>query len=85
MKTKQTHNIYKPAKIKVFSMGRIKTAMVKNLTKKLYKNHKPLFKEDFNENKLVLADLIKTESKKLRNVIAGYLTRLVKQERLENT
>lgn len=66
-------------------MGRIKTSMIKNLTKKLYNNHKPLFKEDFNENKLVLKDLIKTESKKLRNVIAGYLTRLVKQERLENT
>ena len=65
-------------------MGRIKTSMIKNLTKKLYNNHKNLFKEDFNDNKLVLADLIKTESKKLRNIIAGYLTRLVKQEKLEN-
>ena len=66
-------------------MGRIKTSMVKNLTKKLYNNNKTLFKEDFSQNKLILNDLIKTESKKLRNVIAGYLTRLVKQEKLENT
>ncbi len=64
-------------------MGRIKTSMVKNLTKKLYANNKTLFKEDFESNKLVLNDLIKTESKKLRNIIAGYLTRLVKQAKLE--
>ncbi|MEK6936623.1 MAG: 30S ribosomal protein S17e [Nanoarchaeota archaeon] len=66
-------------------MGRIKTSMIKNLTKKIYLNNKPLFKEDFESNKLILNGLIKTESKKLRNIIAGYLTRLVKQEKLENT
>jgi len=65
-------------------MGRIKTSLIKNLTKKLYNNNKAQFKEDFNENKLILNDLIKTESKKLRNIIAGYLTRLVKREKLEN-
>jgi small subunit ribosomal protein S17e len=65
-------------------MGRIKTSLIKNLTKKLYNNNKSQFKEDFNENKLILNDLIKTESKKLRNIIAGYLTRLVKREKLEN-
>ena len=64
-------------------MGRIKTSMIKNITKKIYNNNKSLFKEDFNENKLILNNLIKTESKKLRNIIAGYLTRLVKQEKLE--
>ena len=64
-------------------MGRIKTSLIKNLTKKLYSNNKSLFKEDFESNKLVLAGLIKTESKKLRNIIAGYLTRLVKQAKLE--
>lgn len=66
-------------------MGRIKTSMIKNITKKIYNNNKQLFKEDFNQNKLILDDLIKTESKKLRNIIAGYLTRLVKREKLENT
>ncbi len=65
-------------------MGRIKTSLIKNLTKKIYSNNKAQFKEDFNENKLILNDLIKTESKKLRNIIAGYLTRLVKREKLEN-
>ncbi len=65
-------------------MGRIKTAMIKSITLKLYNKNKGLFKDKFNENKLILNDLIKTESKKLRNIIAGYLTRLVKQEKLEN-
>ena len=64
-------------------MGRIKTSMIKSITFKLYNNNKGLFKDKFSENKLLLNDLIKTESKKLRNIIAGYLTRLVKQEKLE--
>ena len=64
-------------------MGRIKTAMIKSITLKLYHKNKDLFKEKFDDNKLILNDLIKTESKKLRNIIAGYLTRLVKQEKLE--
>ena len=64
-------------------MGRIKTSMIKSVTLKLYHNNKGLFSEKFEDNKLALNDLIKTESKKLRNIIAGYLTRLVKQERLE--
>ena len=64
-------------------MGRIKTAMIKSVTLKLYNKNKDLFKEKFDDNKLILNDLIKTESKKLRNIIAGYLTRLVKQEKSE--
>jgi len=64
-------------------MGRIKTSMIKSVTFKLFKTKKELFKDNFEENKLILNDLIKTESKKLRNIIAGYLTRLVKQEKTE--
>ena len=64
-------------------MGRIKTSMIKSVTLKLYKNNKEKFKDNFEDNKLILKDLIQTESKKLRNIIAGYLTRLVKQERSE--
>lgn len=63
-------------------MGRIKTSMIKSVTFKLFKDNKDKFKDNFEENKLLLNDLIKTESKKLRNIIAGYLTRLVKQEKL---
>ena len=64
-------------------MGRIKTSLIKSVTLKLFKNNKGVFKDNFEENKVLLAGMIKTESKKLRNIIAGYLTRLVKQEKLE--
>ena len=64
-------------------MGRIKTSMIKSITFKLFNNNKGLFKDKFDENKLILNGLIKTESKKLRNIIAGYITRLVIQEKLE--
>ena len=64
-------------------MGRIKTSLIKSVTLKLFKNNKALFKDKFEDNKLILNDLIKTESKKLRNIIAGYITRLVKQEKSE--
>ena len=66
-----------------FDMGRIKTSLIKSVTLKLFKNNKGLFKDKFEDNKLILNDLIKTESKKLRNIIAGYITRLVKQEKSE--
>ena len=59
-------------------MGRIKTQLVKRTTLTLFKEHKDKFKKDFNENKLVLVDLVDFPSKKIKNTVAGYITRLVK-------
>jgi len=39
------------------------------------------FKKDFSKNKKLVEEVAVIPSKKLRNVIAGYLTRLVKQEK----
>ena len=62
-------------------MGRIKTTLVKRTSRKLFEQHPDKFKPDFNENKAILAQFIKVEErKKLRNIIAGYITRLVKRE-----
>ena len=60
-------------------MGRIKTILVKRVTKKLVEEHKDEFSEDYNKNKEVLRKYINVRSPKIRNVIAGYTTRLVKQ------
>ena len=38
------------------------------------------FTPDFEKNKEVVSKMISTQSKKLRNIIAGYVTRLVKKE-----
>lgn len=62
-------------------MGRIKTILVKRVTKKLVEEHKDEFCEDYNKNKEVLRKYINVRSPKIRNVIAGYTTRLVKQSK----
>ena len=66
-------------------MGRIKTALIKRLTKQLIKEHGNEFKKDFNENKELIAKFMDVPSKKMRNLIAGYVTRLMKagQETLD--
>lgn len=59
-------------------MGRIKTQLIKRISKKLVEDHKQDLKKDFNENKQLMAKYIDTPSKKMRNIIAGYITRMLK-------
>lgn len=58
-------------------MGRVKTTQIKRVTKKLIENHANEFKKDFNSNKKIVEKFIYVKSKKLRNIIAGYVTRLM--------
>lgn len=60
-------------------MGRIKTLLAKRITRKLINEYGDKFTDDFNKNKLLVSEFTKGTSRKLRNVIAGYATRLVKQ------
>ncbi len=62
-------------------MGRIKTTLLKRVGLKLFKNHKEEFTENFAKNKEILVKFISTPSKKYRNILAGYLVRLVKKEK----
>lgn len=57
-------------------MGRIKTKLVKALTEDIYKKYKDRFTTNFTENKEILKGLSEGISKKLRNIVAGYLTRM---------
>ncbi len=61
-------------------MGRIKTKLVKALTNEVYAENKEDFTIDFDENKVVLDSVQKGASKKLRNVIAGYATRMKRRD-----
>jgi len=61
-------------------MGRIKTAFIKRKTKELLKTYGEHFATDFTLNKEVTGRTVKVSSKKLRNIIAGYVTRLKKKE-----
>ncbi len=62
-------------------MGRIKTKLVKRKTKELLKAHGDKFSTDFEQNKKVTSQHARIPSKKLRNIVAGYMTRLKKQEK----
>ena len=60
-------------------MGRIKTTFVKRKTKELLGKHGDKFTTDFTKNKELTGQYAKVESKKLRNIVAGYMTRLKKK------
>ncbi len=60
-------------------MGRIKTKAVKRAAKELVEKEPELFKEDFEINKKVLGR--EMPSKKIRNKIAGYISRIKKNSK----
>ncbi len=62
-------------------MGRIKTKQVKAITQDLQQKFGGEFKDTFEENKVLVSSKLSGPSKKLRNIIAGYVTRLKKTER----
>ena len=59
-------------------MGRIKTLLVKRITRKIMALHEGEFSEDFETNKQLVNKIIIDPPKKLRNIITGYVTRLAK-------
>ncbi len=60
-------------------MGRIKTTLIKRNAIEVIDRNPNKFTTDFNENKEIMKDLVELNSKKLRNVMAGYITRLMRQ------
>ncbi len=59
-------------------MGRIKTQLIKRTTEQLLARYPGQFSEDFNANKELVNKFVSVHSTKLRNMVAGYLTRLSK-------
>ncbi len=59
-------------------MGRIKTQLIKRTTEQLMARYTGQFTEDFTANKELVNKFVSVYSTKLRNTIAGYLTRLVR-------
>ena len=62
-----------------FEMGRIKTQKVKSAAQDIYAKFGDKFGSDFEKNKQVVMSVAEIRSKKLRNILAGCLTRKVKQ------
>ena len=64
-------------------MGKVRPAYVKRTARMLLERYPDKFTNDFEHNKRVVGELLKT-TKRVRNKVAGYITRLVKvRERLK--
>lgn len=59
-------------------MGRIRTGFVKRAADKILKDNKDQFSSNFDKNKIKVTEFAEIPSKKLRNLIAGYITHKVK-------
>ena len=62
-------------------MGRIKSRAIKKAAFQLLKKHPNVFKETFEENKVLITNYLYLPYKKLRNPIAGYVTRLIQNQK----
>ncbi|MEM2082955.1 MAG: 30S ribosomal protein S17e [Nitrososphaerota archaeon] len=62
-------------------MGRVKTGRVKRLAKEIFEKYSKEINENFEKNKALVKQVLEGEkSKKIINLIAGYLTILAKQK-----
>ncbi|MFX1509881.1 MAG: 30S ribosomal protein S17e [Promethearchaeota archaeon] len=58
-------------------MGKVRTVLVKRLSRELVERYSDSFSTDFDQNKEVVDELLTNTTKRLRNRIAGYVTRLM--------
>jgi small subunit ribosomal protein S17e len=61
-------------------MGNIRTSFVKRTSRELIETYEGTFTTDFDENKILVEKFTTVSTKHLRNKIAGYVTRLVRNE-----
>jgi len=57
-------------------LGKVRTEQVKRISRKLLDRYEGKFTMDFETNKKLVDTLTNISSKKLRNRVAGYTTRL---------
>jgi small subunit ribosomal protein S17e len=57
-------------------VGKVRTETIKRVANELVDKYPKRFTNAFDENKKGVEELVNYESKRLRNLIAGYVTRL---------
>ena len=62
-------------------MGRIKTQQIKSKGNDVYAAYGKEYTTDFGQNKQLIVKHATVRSKKLRNVLAGYMTRKTRKAR----
>ncbi len=59
-------------------MGKVRTVLIKNVSKELINKYPNVFTTDFEINKRLLDKYLEIDSKHLRNRISGYIVNLLK-------
>ncbi|MEM2876302.1 MAG: 30S ribosomal protein S17e, partial [Candidatus Bathyarchaeia archaeon] len=62
-------------------MGKVRPERIKRISRELMSLYRDKFTEDFEYNKRLVETLTNVSSVRVRNRIAGYITRLMSQER----
>lgn len=57
-------------------MGKVRIAAVKKVARELVARYPEKFTTNYDSNKTVMAELVDAKTKRLRNRIVGYVTRL---------
>jgi small subunit ribosomal protein S17e len=57
-------------------VGKVRIAAVKKVARELVARYPDKFTTDYEANKKVMADLVDAKTKRLRNRVVGYVTRL---------
>jgi len=58
-------------------MGTVKPAYIKNIAMELLRKYPEVWTGDFDANKKLVQELTNIKSKRVRNRVAGYITRKV--------
>lgn len=66
-------------------MGKVRTILIKNVSKELINKYPNVFTTNFEQNKKLLDKYLEVDSKHLRNRISGYVVNLMKIKAREQT
>ncbi|UCE29460.1 MAG: 30S ribosomal protein S17e [Candidatus Bathyarchaeota archaeon] len=66
-------------------MGKVRTEKVKKIARELVRRHPSKFNSDFKNNQQLVKSLTIISSARLRNRIAGYITRLLTSVEVDQT
>ncbi|MBR9689737.1 MAG: 30S ribosomal protein S17e [Candidatus Altiarchaeota archaeon] len=61
-------------------MGKVRPTLVKRTSRKVLASFPERFNSEFEHNKRAVSDLLIFPSKRLRNMVAGYVTTLFRQK-----
>jgi small subunit ribosomal protein S17e len=64
----------------VWIMGSVKPSYIKNFAMDLLKTYEGSFNQDFEQNKLKVSEYTDIKNKNIRNRVAGYITRRLRQK-----